>query len=348
MKVKRVVWLLAPLWGLMLAGAVAAGTPSEESEVNRIIILNGRAWLGVRVSDVTAETVSEQKLPGEYGALIEKVEKDSPAAEAGLEKNDVILSFDGERVRSVEHLRRLLRETPPGRTVSLQVSRAGGARSVEVTPRARRAHMRLPQIHIPEIQIPPVEIPEFSFRYWGQGPRLGITADAVTSQLADYFGVKQGKGVLVREVLTGSAAEKGGLKAGDVIVRVDDKDVGSVRELRRSLRGWEGKEVNLTIVRNRQEQTVKVKLEEPTRYAPRRTAAVEVDFEPGEEFAAAVEAQAAAWEERLERWEEKFQQEFRQRQAAWERQLRQAEEKMQELEQKMEAWARDLKMRGRT
>jgi C-terminal processing protease CtpA/Prc len=86
----------------------------------------------------------------------------------------------------------------------------------------------------------------------------------LTSQLATYFGVKQGKGVLVREVVVGSAAEKAGLKAGDVIVAVDGKSVATVAELRQALEiksGEEKRKLNLTVVRDHHEQTVPVELE---------------------------------------------------------------------------------------
>ena len=216
-------------------------------------------WLGVALSDVSAEKARELKLPGEYGALVTEVEPDSPAAKAGLAKNDVILEFAGERVRSVAQLDRLVRETPAGRTVNLQVNRDGQARSLSAKLEGRGGSFRMPRVEIPRIRIP--EHHEFFFET--TGATLGITGDDLTRQLADYFGVKQGKGVLVREVLAGSSAEKAGLKAGDVIVRVDGHEVGSVSELRRALpQNLEGeRKVELTIVRDRREQALSVQVE---------------------------------------------------------------------------------------
>ncbi len=92
--------------------------------------LGGSAHLGVTLHDVTAEKARDLKLPGEYGALVVNVDAHSAASKAGLQKGDVIVEFAGERVRSEAQLRRLIRETPPGRTVSVQVIRDGQARTL--------------------------------------------------------------------------------------------------------------------------------------------------------------------------------------------------------------------------
>jgi C-terminal processing protease CtpA/Prc len=225
------------------------------------------------LNDVTAEKARDLKLPGEYGALVESVDADSAAAKAGVEKGDVIVEFAGERVRSAAQLRRLIRETPAGRTVSMQVIRDGQARtlSAKLQSRTNGLHIQVPEIHIPEIHMPRINPPLFDYRgfnfQFGAGRfSLGISGDELTTQLASYFGVKQGKGVLVREVVVGSPAEKAGLKAGDVIVAVDGKSVATVAELRDALEiksGEEKRKLNLTIVRDRHEQTVPVELEKP-------------------------------------------------------------------------------------
>lgn len=233
-------------------------------------------WLGVALSDVSAEKARELKLPGEFGALVTEVEPDSPAAKAGLAKNDVILEFAGERVRSVAQLDRLVRETPAGRTVTLQVNRDGQARTLSAKLEGRGGSFRMPRVEIPRIRMPDHQ--EFFFQTGGA--TLGITGDDLTRQLADYFGVKQGKGVLVREVLAGSSAEKAGLKAGDVIVRVDGHEVGSVSELRRALpQNPEGeRKVELTVVRDRREQALSVQVESTSYHRLRK---VESPQNPG-------------------------------------------------------------------
>jgi S1-C subfamily serine protease len=222
----------------------------------------------VRLEDVTADRARELKLPGEYGAVITKVTEDSPAAKAGLKENDVVLEFAGERVRSAAQLRRLIRETPPGRSVALKLSHDGQTRTINAALEARHGGLAGPQIYMPELpemlEIPPIRLPNFHFEFGA--PRLGILADELTPQLADYFGVKQGKGVLVREVQSGTSAEKAGLKAGDCIVRVASKEIASVGDLHSALadqareKGDGKREAEVTIVRDRHEQTIKVEL----------------------------------------------------------------------------------------
>ena len=223
---------------------------------------DGRAWLGVQLEDVTADGAREMKLSGEYGAVVTEVREDSPAAKAGLKENDVVLEFAGERVRSAAQLKRLIRETPPGRSVPVKLSHDGQTRTVNVALEARHWDLAGPQISIPEI--PRIKLPDFHFGFGT--PSLGVSADELTPQLAEYFGVKQGKGVLVREVDAGTPAEKAGLKAGDCIVRVGTKEIGSVGDLQRALadqarENADGKrQVDLTIVRDHRELTVKAEL----------------------------------------------------------------------------------------
>jgi predicted metalloprotease with PDZ domain len=269
--------------------------PPEPPGPPEIFFGEGRPRLGVSLRDVTPEKARELKLPAEVGAIVIEVDKDSPASKAGLLKNDVILEFSGERVRSVAHLRRLVRETPAGRTVALQLSRGGQTRSLSVKLEPAESHftIRGPEIHIPEFQGP-----DLYFNIFTPGATLGISGDDLTSQLAEYFGVKQGKGVLVREVMAGSAAEKAGLKAGDIIVRVDDTEVKTVSDLRHALpRDFEGKrKVTLTIVRDHHEQTLPVELERSGRGEYREITAGEhfgLDSEELRRLQAEARAQAA-------------------------------------------------------
>ncbi|HEV2232654.1 MAG TPA: PDZ domain-containing protein [Terriglobia bacterium] len=232
----------------------------------------GRAQLGVRLTDVNAEKAHEMKIGGEYGAIVTKVEPGSAAAQAGLMANDVILEFDGERVRSVAQLRRMVQDTPPGRTVAVKISRSGQARTLNVKLEAAAAAQNFPKVVIPRVEVPEINMPDFNFEFFNGGPRLGISAEDLTPQLAKYFGVTQGKGVLVEEVTAGSAAEKAGLKAGDCIVRVGAERVDSVSDLHRALErnadSEQKRQVALTIVRDRHEQTLSAELESPHRMMP--------------------------------------------------------------------------------
>ncbi|MGH9445101.1 MAG: PDZ domain-containing protein [Terriglobia bacterium] len=245
--------------------------PAPRDAGPTVAIWSGRtgAWLGVELADVTPAKVSELKLPGDYGAVVTKVVTGSPAAQAGLKENDVVLEFGGMRVWSVAQLSQRVRETPVGRVVKLTVSRAGREMHFSVKMAARKGSVLFPgynspgyNLRMPEIHIPPINIPgeRFNFSFPGTTGHLGIEAQDLTPQLASYFKVKQGKGVLVAEVEAGSAAAKAGLKAGDCIIEVDATKVTSVFGLRRALRPAAGHTVTLTIVRDGSEQSLQVDL----------------------------------------------------------------------------------------
>src|SRR5262245_32849400 len=248
----------------------AAQAPIEPQraaqEARDFMVLAGRgAEIGVEVAEGK-----------DAGVVVEEVRPDSPAEKAGVKKSDVIVSFDGERVRSDRHCARLVQETPPGRTVKATVLREGRQTDLQITPREGRGVLRgsyldgdrfrdgLP----PDLDMLRDRLPEvwrsglpFTFDFQGSlsGRRLGIDVDPLTDQLAQYFGAKEG--VLVRSVTDGSAASRAGLKAGDVITSVDGQPVRSREDLVRALRDAKADELTIGIVRDRKESSIQVKLE---------------------------------------------------------------------------------------
>lgn len=225
-----------------------------------------QAWLGVELADVTSAKAKELKLPGEYGAIVTRVMENSPAAKAGLKVNDVIVSFAGMRVWSVAQLRQVVRETPPGREAALQIIRDGHRLDLKATLARWDARAFFPHFNPPEIHFPK----SFNFHFDFAPARLGIRGEDLTPQLASYFGVKQGKGVLVAEVDSGSPAAKAGLKAGDCITKAGSSEIASVSDLRRTLdTASSGQQpVTLEVVRDRHEETLTVKLEPLPKPAP--------------------------------------------------------------------------------
>jgi membrane-associated protease RseP (regulator of RpoE activity) len=301
------------------------------------------------LSDIGADKAKELKLTGENGVLVKEVREESPAAKAGLLKDDVIVEFTGEKIRSAAQLRRLVQETPTERTVTIVVNRAGQTKSLTAQLESRhRGPMAFAGVPAPpgEFTVPlPPPGPGHKFDFMiHRGARLGISGDDLTPQLAEFFGVKQGNGVLVREVTVGSAAEKGGLKAGDVIVAVDGKEVASVGKLRRALAGEkvesEKRKVSLTIVREKREQTVSVELDTPDKVKPRpfMRAELDIDEEAVEDFAEDMAAQAQeielAWRENAGNLEEL------QRDLQFEQQN--AQEEMQQLQEELPKVDREI------
>ncbi|MFB3924089.1 MAG: PDZ domain-containing protein [Terriglobia bacterium] len=292
------------------AAVAHAGGPQERKFFFRTEG-EGGGWLGVSIDDVNAEKAKALKLASEAGAVIVKVHEDSPAAKAGLQKDDVIVEFAGEKVRSAAQLRRLVRETPADRTVTITVNRAGQTRTLSAQlEKPKDFFFQMPAPAVAAAPLPHIKMPDFNFAWMDRGARLGISADELTPQLAEFFGVKQGKGILVREVVVGSAAEKAGLKAGDVIVAVDGQEVASVGKLRRALAGekeqTEKRKVALTIVRDKREQTLSVELEAPQKIGPRQLALTVPHPDPEEmqELAADAAAQAREYAEHAREMED--------------------------------------------
>ncbi len=228
-----------------------------------------RSFLGVHVVEMDAARAAELKLKDEMGVEITGIEADSPAERAGLKRGDVVIEYQGQRVEGTEQFIRLVRETPAGRQVKLLVHRQGAAaQAVTATVAARK-----PKI-VAESG-PRVEfwMPDLPRAYVGmRSPRFGVEAEGLEGQLAEYFGVKEG--VLVRSVAKGSAAEKSGFKAGDVITKVDQKPLDSPRDLSEALRSSRDKKsVAVTVVREKREMTLTASVEEDRaeRQAPART-----------------------------------------------------------------------------
>ena len=227
---------------------------------------SGRSYLGVDIRDVTKDRVAPLKLKDERGVEVTMIDGDAPAAKAGIREHDVLLDFNGTPIESEEQLRRLIRETPPGRTVSLGISRDGNPMKVSVQLADHGKMIAQNRIIIPPMpqlrDLPNrIEVPGNIYVIRNSTALLGIQTENLTRQLGDFFGVKNGDGVLIRSVEKGSPAEKGGLKAGDVIVRVgaeklsDRSDFGRIMRNHRS-----GGKLTLGIVREKREQNVTVDL----------------------------------------------------------------------------------------
>lgn len=234
-----------------------------------------RSYLGIGVAEIDAERAKALKLSEEHGVEVTRVEPGSPAEKAGLKAGDVVLEYNGQRVEGTEQFVRLVRETPPGRKATLVISREGKRQTVTATLGERevrdwplgpefQAQMERLRENLRDLRLR-VETPR-AFVSW-RSTILGVEAESLSDQLAEFFGVKEG--VLVRAVLKGTPAEKAGLKAGDVITKVDGEPVRTPSQIAERLRSLRSKRTfPLTIVRNRQETTLTVTLPEPPASRP--------------------------------------------------------------------------------
>lgn len=232
------------------------------------------SYLGVEVNNVDSDRAKALNLKEETGVEVLGVDQDAPASKAGIKEHDVILAVNGTKIESEEELRRVIRETPPGRTIDLLVSRNGQQMTLKPTLAARdqmtamwmAPNIKIPEIHVqppmppmPPMSFEPPDVPDVHVYYNLRS--VGAYVENLTPQLRDFFGVKNGAGILVRSVEKGSPAELGGLKAGDVIVRVGQERVNDSGDWRRALRNKSGN-VPVGIVRDKREQNVTIKLPE--------------------------------------------------------------------------------------
>jgi serine protease Do len=226
------------------------------------------AYMGVDIADVTPERLSALKLKDERGVEVTMVDQDAPAGKAGLKEHDVILSMNGASVESGAQLRRMIRETPPGRVVALGVSRDGQPLTLKVQLADRRKSVAWgPKPKDFKFEMPPMPpMPEFdvpvSVVVAHSSMRSGLMVENITPQLGDYFGVKNGKGVLVRSVEKGSRAEKSGFRAGDVIVRVNDQPVSDTSDFSHAIRSVNSGSVTVGVIREKREQNLTLPLPE--------------------------------------------------------------------------------------
>jgi S1-C subfamily serine protease len=245
----------------------------------RVLVSSGdedSGWLGVEIGEVTPDKAKDLKLSSARGVIVTEVEPDSPAAKAGLKENDVITQYDGQTVEGTVQFRRLVRETPPGRTVALVVARDGASQNLSVELGDRDA--------VFEKQVQGMQwkmkdfgnahslvMPNLDLNFSGpnaffdaRAPVLGISVEDLSGQLGAYFGAPDGKGILVREVRPGTPAEKAGLQAGDVIVKLDGKPIHNVAELREQLRAKsDQKALSIDVLRKGSEMSVPVTIEKP-------------------------------------------------------------------------------------
>jgi serine protease Do len=263
---------------ILLGGCIIAPSSYAQNRMPQILSLDNTSgvYLGIRMTDVTEDNRADYKLKDVWGVIVQTVEEGSPAETGGLKERDVILEFDGIKVRSAIQFQRLVRETPVGRKVELLVSRSGkqvpltarlDARNESGQAQARGGFFLNP--------LDDSRTREFLFRLPNspgdtliaprQRPaRLGITLQPLTDQLAEYMEVPGKKGVLVSSVTENSPAS-GKLKAGDVIIQAEGRDIESPQELADILEEETGGSISLKVIRDKKEVRVSINLSSENR-----------------------------------------------------------------------------------
>lgn len=276
-----------PYKSLAVAAALAAGLilapPGITAQASKIaqflekidplLSHSSPGYLGVLVSDVDNDSAAKLKLKDAKGALITLIDHDAPAGQIGLKVNDVVMELNGQKVDGAEHFGRMLKEMPAGRKIILVVSRDGTAQSVEVQLVDRKTMEqdvwnKLGKRDDASSSAPALGIlagagdaamPGFHMPFFGSSLNVGAMVEPLTSQMADYLGVPSG--VMVKQVARKSEAAAAGLKLFDVILRVGSETVATTADWDRAIRANQGKSVQVTILRDRKQQTVNLQVD---------------------------------------------------------------------------------------
>ncbi len=219
---------------------------------------SGSPWLGVQIQTLDADLAERYDLEIEDGVYIEEVVDNSPADDAGLRTGDIILEFNGAQLESADQLIDLVADGKPGDEITLLINRNGRTVTEVATlgkwkrPDNRRFSTRRMG-------------PKHSYGFFESQTDMfiGVSLETISGQLLAYFGAEDGHGALIKEVVEDTPAEKAGLKAGDVIVKVAGEEIESLADVQDAVRETdEGETIELTVLRGKREKSFIVTVEE--------------------------------------------------------------------------------------
>ncbi len=199
-----------------------------------------RGWLGVSIQEVTADLAEEFGTKDLKGALVSGVMKGSPAEKAGIKQGDVLLSFNGKEVEDTGHLRNMVSQSPVGTKVKVKVLRQKKEVDLEVT--------------IAEL---PKKLGEGPIEETGGGPEesnalSGITVRQLAPELAKRFGIGDGEsGVVVVKIEQGSRAFEAGLRPGDIVLQINQKDIATIEDYKNAASRVKSKDRTLLLIRRK-------------------------------------------------------------------------------------------------
>ncbi|HEY5330039.1 MAG TPA: PDZ domain-containing protein [Acidobacteriaceae bacterium] len=254
-------------------GAVAAGHASSKE--------HSRGYLGITYRDTSDERAVELHLQGAHGAEIIMVDHDGPAGKAGLQPHDVILQVDGQNIENAEDLSKRIHNSAPGKVFSMSIMRLGQPMNLtakladqkQLERNAWQQHLTVPEPKPDDDGVDNILVQRYSVEtappprteslgrgiigtVLRSGPYTGASLEAMEPQLAGFFGAPPKTGLLVNGVDPNSPAAFAGLKAGDVVLKVDAAPVASGSDWTKRMRASSGRVVTLTIIRDKHEQSL--------------------------------------------------------------------------------------------
>jgi serine protease Do len=239
-----------------------------------------QGYVGIETRDVSDEQVGMLRLKDAKGAEVTTLDHDGPACKAGMKMHDVILQMNGQAVESGEQLRRMFRELGIGKTVSFVVSRDGQTQNLTMTTADRKTiglyaweqHYSVPApgpsgfvrggIYAPDNSPKPAPPQKDHKDLLGtedivlSSSFTGAKLELMGPQLAEFFGAAGGAGLLVRSVDGNSPAEEAGMKAGDVVVKINSVAVANGNDWTKTVHDNRGKPVPVVVLRDKHEQTL--------------------------------------------------------------------------------------------
>jgi predicted metalloprotease with PDZ domain len=262
---KSTLWLATAIAVIAIAGASGTTVAKEKSKAKAETPggESGNGYIGVYMQELDDEVRKGLDLKVKNGVLVSGIEDDAPAAAAGLEEGDVIVSFNGKAVSSPDELRDAVRAVEPGKEARVEIVRDGKSRTLTLTVGDRPE--RGPFSWNSDGDFEPMRLAR-DFSMFG-GPRLGVqTHELEDDGLASYFGAKKGEGVLVLSVDEESVADKAGVKPGDIINRVGEEKVTDTEDVRDALRDYEeGDTFDITVMRHGKTQALKATMDDNAR-----------------------------------------------------------------------------------
>lgn len=238
------------------------------------------SYLGVNIRDIDEHSARMLGLKSSQGVEVIAVDHDAPAGKAGIHLRDVIVTVDGKPVTSAAQFRATMRGYPAGREVTLNILREGKPMKfvIKLADRAKLEH----QAWLQHFSVPMPEVgnsfssvvalqnalaggtagddaspdqPQFLL---SEPFRIGAELDPIGPQLAAFFGVKDGTGMLVKSVEQGGPAAAAGLQAGDVVLKLNEVTIVSALDWMRGMQTAQGKPIQITIVRNKRVEVLTI------------------------------------------------------------------------------------------
>ncbi|MFQ5912781.1 MAG: DegQ family serine endoprotease [Nitrospinota bacterium] len=197
--------------GFAIPANMAKGLIEQLRETGTVV----RGFLGVRIQNLTPELAKRFGIETAEGALVADVNENTPAARAGMKRGDVVMEYDGHRIRDINELVRRVAETPVGKEVKVKVLREGRERTLTVEVGKLSDEVVASAAGAPKV--------------------LGLTVQPLTQERAKELGLKGDQGVVVQEVDPDSPAAHASLRPGDIILEVNRQAVSSVGDLRAAL-----------------------------------------------------------------------------------------------------------------